>query len=156
MRRVAVGRRERVAVFGRPRPFGVAQALLPAPGEPVGVAAAVEALVLAVVAAVAAVKEQAVPGVETAVRRAVQVQPLLLAQVKEAEGARVDAVGVDPPLFEPGRVDAVEAVLLDPDLDPVVALAVPVLLRGLGRRRLGGGPGAGAQSLLQRLVLSAW
>ena len=117
---------------------------LPSPGKPVEVFAAVYALEIlspflrGLVAAEAAGKQQVVALVEGAVLLPKDPQRLFAAEVEKPQGAGVDLPGVDGPRREPAAVDAEDAVVSDPHLDPregrVVPVAGAVETGALGRR----------------------
>ena len=117
---------------------------LPSPGKPVEVFAAVDALEVlspflrGLVAAEAADKQQVVALVEGAVLLPEDPQRLFAAEVEKPQGAGVDLPGVDGPRREPAAVDAEDAVVSDPHLDPregrVVPVAGAVETGALGRR----------------------
>ena len=141
-----VGPLHRVFVHRRRIAVGVVPAGCPAPGEPVDVAAAEQALeVPGLIAPVAAVEDQKVVRIEVAVGLSRYVDRLFPAAVEEPQRGRVEARQVQVALLEPFGVDAVETVLLHKHLDPGHGRIVPVVDRGPGGwcPPLVTGPGSG-------------
>ena len=121
-----------IAGDGSTGAFAEAQTRVTVPSKPIGVAPAVEAGEIAVIAAVTSVKEQEVLRVETTIGLAFNVQWLFLAQVEQAKAAGVDGCRVGKGV-EPIGADPVQSIFIEVQFDPGGFRVVPRVLGDLCR-----------------------